>query len=62
MEEEFLEYHTSNLWRSLYTVSYNMNIKLNFFISNFKKICIESRNNDFTAVEALKPENKQLNR
>jgi len=45
MEEEFLEYHTSNLWRSLYT-----------------KICIESRNNDFTAVEALKPENKQLNR
>merc|ERR1719233_1126582 len=44
-EEEFLEYHTSNLWRSLYT-----------------KICIESRNNDFTAVEALKPENKQLNR
>lgn len=45
MEEEFLEYHTSNSWRSLYT-----------------KICIESRNNDFTAVEALKPENKQLNR
>lgn len=45
MEEEFLEYHTSNLWRSLYT-----------------QICIESRNNEFTAVEALKPENKQLNR
>ena len=62
MEEEFLEYHTSNLWRSLYTVSYDMNIELNFFISIFKKICIESRNNDFTAVEALKPENKQLNR
>jgi len=45
MEEEFLEYHTANLWRSLYT-----------------QICIESRNNDFTAVEALKPENKHLNR
>lgn len=45
MEEEFLEYHSKNLWRSLYT-----------------QICIESRNNDFTAVEALKPENKQLNR
>jgi len=45
MEEEFLEYHSNNSWRSLYT-----------------KICIESRNNDFTAVEALKPENKHLNR
>eukprot|EP00090_Calanus_glacialis_P020562 TRINITY_DN3167_c0_g1_i1.p1 TRINITY_DN3167_c0_g1~~TRINITY_DN3167_c0_g1_i1.p1 ORF type:complete len:497 (-),score=185.88 TRINITY_DN3167_c0_g1_i1:543-2033(-) len=45
MEEEFLEYHSTNLWRSLYT-----------------QICIESRNNEFTAVEALKPENKQLNR
>jgi len=45
MEEEFLEYHSNNLWRSLYT-----------------KICIESRNNEYTAVEALKPENKQLNR
>ena len=27
-----------------------------------QQICIESRNNDFTAVEALKPENKHLNR
>eukprot|EP00092_Neocalanus_flemingeri_P059954 GFUD01071809.1.p1 GENE.GFUD01071809.1~~GFUD01071809.1.p1 ORF type:complete len:484 (-),score=133.90 GFUD01071809.1:1223-2674(-) len=45
MEEEFLEYHANNLWRSLYT-----------------QICIESRNNEFTAVEALKPENKHLNR
>jgi len=45
MEEEFIEYHSNNLWRSLYT-----------------QICIESRNNEFTAVEALKPENKHLNR
>jgi len=45
MEEEFLEIHNNNLWRS-----------------NYSKICFESKSKEFAATEALKPENKPLNR
>ena len=78
MEEEFAAIHAANSWDLLYRVivTYYRNCYSYYFhchahqckvknqknLLSLQQISNESRNNDFTAVEALKVENKQLNR
>ena len=61
MEEEFAAIHAANSWDLLYRVGQVSTSAPEWKLS-LQQISNESRNNDFTAVEALKVENKQLNR